>query len=340
MSTATRRDRSRGSEREALSALLGEVFAGRYRLLEPLGLDGGSRVFRARDDILARDVAVKVFRADPRDASDPPRRLAAAHVLTGLDHPSLVTLYDAHLGRDGRGFLVMELIKGPTLRQHLDQDGPLPSDAAAGVLRDIARGLATVHEAGIVHQRLRSSNTLLRPLRDGSRPFAAVLSDFGVTDLLERAARADGLDLTVDTAEYLPPERVHGEGARPASDIYSLGLLMLEALTAERPLSGGLVQDLLLDPLAYDPEIPTTFGYGWELLLTAMTARDPDARPTASEVAALAAELHDLPEPTPAAVITTDSPEPVPALRAVRQTRDVVARKRRPALWTWVTHYH
>ncbi|MFY0100090.1 hypothetical protein ABTQ08_21740, partial [Acinetobacter baumannii] len=79
-----------------------------------------------------------------------------------------------------------------------------------------------------------------------------------------------------------------GEEPRLASDIYALGQLAMEALTAERPLGGGAVQELLLAPLDYDPEIPTRFGYGWELLLTAMTDPNPDARPTAVEVAELA----------------------------------------------------
>ena len=328
---------------------LGGAFAGRYRLIEPLGSDREGTVYRARDDVLARDVAVKVFPLDPDEVAHPRRRLAAARILTALDHPSLVTLYDAHLTREGHGYLVMELIPGPTLRQHLDDHGALAPDFAAGLLQDVAEGLAAIHEVGIVHQHLESSNVLLRPERAAPRPFTAVLADFGVTQVLgARPATAQ----THPDAEYLPPERLHGEKATPASDIYALGLLAQEMLTAEGPLSGGAMQELVLGPLDYDPEVPQGFGYGWEVLLTAMTDPNPAGRPTAGEVADLARELRSgpVPEDSPAvAAVSADSTavaavtaeaEPVTALRAVNQARATSARRRRPPLWAWVTHYH
>lgn len=317
---------------------LGDVFAGRYRLLGPLGSGAAGPVYRARDDVLARDVAVTAFRMDPTDAADPPRRLAGARMLTALDHPSLVTLYDAHLGRDGTGYLVTELVNGPSLREHLDEEGPLDTELAAALLNDIAHGLAAVHDLGIVHRHLTSSNTFLRPLRNAGRPFSAVLADFGVTHLL---GGDDGpLDpaASAHAAHYLPPELLDGGAPSAASDVYALGLLALETLTGERPLSGGPMQELLLAPLSYDPEIPASVGFGWQVLLTAMTDPDPAARPTAAEVADLAAELHGGsgvagPSPSP------DDREPVAALHAVDQTRQTAARHRRPAVWAWVTHY-
>ncbi|WP_191966692.1 serine/threonine-protein kinase [Microbacterium testaceum] len=319
---------------------LGGAFSGRYRLIEPLGSDVEGTVYRARDDVLARDVAVKIFPLDPVEASRPRRRLAAARILTALDHPSLVTLYDAHLTHEGHGYLVMEFIPGPTLRQHLDAHGALAPDFAAGLLRDTADGLAAIHAVGIVHQHLESSNVLLRPERAASRPYTAVLADFGVTQVL--GARPTSAQTHPD-AEYLPPERLHGEPATPASDIYALGLLAEEMLTADGPLSGGAMQELVLAPLDYDPEVPKGFGYGWEVLLTAMTDPDPAARPTAAEVSDLARELEgraagaatESAEATPA---VADAPELVTALRAVHQARATSVRRRSP-LWAWVTHY-
>lgn len=321
---------------------LGDVFTRRYRLIERLP-EGGGRLFRARDEILARDVAVKVFEVDPAAAPDSRRRLAGARMLTALDHPALVTIYDAHVGHGGEGYLVMEFIHGPTLRRHLEQRGPLAPALAAAILRDVALGLAAIHDLGIVHRHLTAENVLLRPLRNAGRPFRGVLADFGVTHLLgERLA-----DTPVDDREYLPPERLRGEEPHAASDIYALGQLAMEALTAERPLGGGAVQEILLAPLGYDPEIPTRFGYGWELLLTAMTDPDPDARPTAVDVAELAIELAEGSAPTPeAGSAEADDPdetaagaEPVAALRAVHQARETAARRRRPPIWAWVTHY-
>ena len=314
---------------------LGGAFAGRYRLVERLGADRQGTVYRARDDVLARDVAVKVFPLDPDEVAHPRRRFAAARILTALDHPSLVTLYDAHLTHEEHGFLVMELIPGPTLRQHLDDHGSLTPDLAAGLLHDIADGLAVIHAVGIVHQHLESSNVLLRPERAASRPFTAVLADFGVTQVLgARPATAQ----THPDAGYLPPERLRGGPATPASDIYALGLLAEEMLTADGPLSGGAMQELVLAPLDYDPEVPRDFGYGWEVLLTAMTDPDPEGRPTAIEVAELARELRGVSTQAEAAGAPAGA-EPVTALRAVHQTRETTARRRRPPLWAWVTHY-
>ena len=343
---------------------LGDVFARRYRLIERLGADRDGDVFRARDDILARDVAVKAFRVEPQGGADPRHLLARARVLTALDDPSLVTLYDADLARDGQGYLVMEFINGPTLREHLDTGGPLPAGLAAAILRDVAQGLATIHELGIIHPQLTSSKVLLRPRRNAARPFRAILTDFGVTGLL--GAHVDATTIPVASA-YLPPERLRGDAPDAASDVYALGLLAVEALTGERPLSGGPVQEFLLAPLSYDPEIPTRFGYGWEVLLTAMTDPDPRARPTAAEAADLAAELYaagrpgaerpegEVPEADIAAAAGATAAgaasagasaaepsidaEPVTALRAVHQTQQTVARRRRPAVWAWVTHY-
>jgi len=318
---------------------LGGAFAGRYRLIAPLGSDREGTVYRARDDVLARDVAVKIFPLDADVVAHPRRRFASARTLTALDHPSLVTLYDAHLTREGHGYLVMELIPGPTLRQHLDDRGALDPDLVAALLHDVAEGLAAIHEVGIVHQHLESSNVLLRPERAAARPFTAVLADFGVTQVL--GARPAAAQAPPD-AEYLPPERWHGEAATPASDIYALGLLAQEMLTAEGPLSGGAIQELVLGPLDYDPEVPKGFGYGWEVLLTAMTDPDPEGRPTASEVADLARELQGATAPADsvAAAAVRIEAEPVTALRAVHQARETSARRRRPPLWAWVTHYH
>lgn len=333
------RERPMGpSEKSALPSL-GGAFAGRYRLIEHLASNREGSVFRARDDILARDVAVKIFPLDPSEAEHPRRRLAAARILTALDHRSLVTLYDAHLTREGHGYLVMEFIPGPTLRQHLDQHGALAPDLAAALLGDIAEGLAAIHEVGIVHQHLESSNVLLRPERNAVRPFTAVLADFGVTQVL--GARPASVDAHPD-AEFLPPERLHGQIATAASDIYALGMLAQEMLTAERPLTGGPMQELVLGPLDYDPEIPKGFGYAWEVLLTAMTDPDPEGRPTASEVADLAGELEGG-RATAVPTVADEVPaaaEPVTALRAVNQARETSARRRRPPLWAWVTHYH
>lgn len=329
-------------EKDAAASLLPDlsgVFAGRYRVQAPLGPRGhDGHAFRARDDILLRDVVVTVFPVDPVGASDPPRRLQGARALTTLDHPFLVTLYDAHLSADGRGYLVTELIDGPSLRELLDDDGPLRPDAAAALVEDLARALAAVHEVGIVHHHLTSSRILLRPVRHPGRRFIAVLADFGVTHLLAGAPA----ETPEDDDDYLAPEQVRGEIPGAASDIYALGLLAVEALTGESPVLGGAAQHLVLAPLDFDPVIPSRFGPGWEVLLTAMTDPDPARRPTADEVVGVVTELRrGAPAIEPvvpvAEVAVPIDGEPVSALHAVGQARETVVRRRSP-IWAWVTH--
>ncbi|MEV7874211.1 serine/threonine-protein kinase [Microbacterium sp. NPDC089188] len=340
----------------ALPAGLATVFAGRYRVAGPLGRRGiDGHVFRARDDILARDVVVKVFPLDPATATEPPRRLEGARVLAALDHPALITLYDAHLGRDGRGYLVTEFINGPSLRERLDDGGPLAPLLVAGLIEDLARGLDAVHEVGIVHHHLTSSHILLRPVRNAHRPFVAVLADFGVAHLLSGGAGAAVDDASTDDEDYLPPEQLRGEAPGAAADIYALGLLAVEALTGESPVLGGAAQHVLLAPLDFDPVIPSRFGYGWEVLLTAMTDPDPARRPSAADVVAVAVELRQgadgggaipVPDVSSSGVGPESDPEskpvpesePVPALRAVTQSREATTRRRRPPIWAWVTH--
>ncbi|WP_298873853.1 serine/threonine-protein kinase [uncultured Microbacterium sp.] len=322
---------------------LGAVFAGRYRLLQPLGRRGTEgHVFRARDDILARDVVLKVFPLEPAADSEPPRRLEGARVLAALDHPSLVTLYDAQLARDGRGYLVTEFIDGPTLRERLDSEGPLPASSAATLVEDLARGLAAVHAVGIVHHHLTSSHIVLRPVRHPNRPFVGILADFGVAHLLAGGAGTTVGDTVAEDEDYLPPEQLRGDVPGAAADIYALGLLAVEALTGESPVLGGEVQHVVLAPLDFDPVIPSRFGYGWEVLLTAMTEPDPDRRPSAAEVAAVAAELREGTESRDG-VLDPDAPlesesEPVSALHAVAQSRESATRRRRPPIWAWVRH--
>ncbi len=274
----------------------GDILGGRYILRERIGAGGMGRVFRARDEVLARDVAIKIFHLDGGDDPAPIRRLAEARALAALDHPSLVTLYDARLGAGDHVYLVMELIEGPSLRRRIE-DGPIPVAEVAGFVRDLAGALAVVHEAGIVHRDVKPSNVLLRPVRGREVPFEAVLADFGVAHLID-ATRLTTPGTVIGTAAYLAPEQVRGEAPRAESDVYALGLLAIEALTRLSPFGAGTLQESVLARLARQPEVPAGFGYEWRSLLTAMTATDPDARPRAADVARRAAELApDAPAP-------------------------------------------
>jgi eukaryotic-like serine/threonine-protein kinase len=291
----------------------GELLGGRYRLIERVGSGGMGRVYRARDEILGRDVAVKLFHSDGIDPADEHRKISEAKLLASLNHPSLVTLFDAHVEQGDRSFLVMEFVDGPTLR-HRILEGPIDVADAVAMTRDLASGLEAVHEAGIVHRDIKPSNVMMRPASGGGRTFHAVLADFGVAHLAD-ATRHTSPGTVIGTAAYLAPEQVRGEQPMPASDVYALGLLLIEALTGRHPFGEGSMQETLLARLARAPEVPGTLGYRWKSLLTAMTAFDPTARPTAAEVVERAEHLGaaveggDITQATPSVL---ESTQPVP----------------------------
>lgn len=232
---------------------------------------------------------MKLFSIDATDQVASQRRNAEALALAALDHPSLVTLYDAHIGAADHAFLVMELVPGPTLRERMDQ-GPLDGQELAAWLNQIAAGLAAVHAAGIVHRDIKPANVLLRPTGDAEAPFEAVLADFGIAHLVD-AARLTAPGAIMGTAAYLAPEQVRGEATGPASDVYSLGLVVLEALTQRHPFDTDSLQNTIVGRLSSAPAIPGALGYGWKSLISAMTTIDPSARLSASEVADRASRL-------------------------------------------------
>lgn len=304
----------------------GELLAGRYRLIERIGAGGMGRVYRARDELLGRDVALKLFFQGEGGEADAARRASEARVLASLNHPCLVTLYDAQVTAADQAYLVMELIDGPTLR-HVIEDGPIDPSDVARLLQDLAGGLAAVHRAGVVHRDVKPSNVLLRS-EPGSRPlYRAVLADFGVAHLVD-GGRLTTPGTVIGTAAYLAPEQVHGGEPTTASDVYALGLLTLEALSRLHPFGTHSAPATLLARLSREPEMPADLGERWRDLLTAMTAREPDDRPSAEEVEERAAQLGPLGDlrasarrearetPTPTRVMAAAADEPTVALHA------------------------
>ncbi|MGN6326670.1 serine/threonine-protein kinase [Pseudolysinimonas sp.] len=254
--------------------------AGRYRIVDRLGDGGMARVYRAHDETLGRDVALKVFRQELASADDLARQRAEVRLLARLAHPSLVTLFDAVADADGRGVLVMEYVPGSDLRTRL-ADGPLPAAAVAALGADVARALDYIHGRGIVHRDVAPGNILL-PDADGSAA-AAKLTDLGIARLVDDA-KITATGSVIGTAGYMSPEQVQGVAVTPTTDVYALGLVLLECLTGRREFPGNAVEAAAAR-LARDPVVPETVPAAWRDLLTRMTARDPGARPSASSVA-------------------------------------------------------
>ena len=264
---------------------------GRYRLGECVGEGGMARVYRAEDVALGRTVAIKLIRPGVDGASSE-RARSEMTVLASLNHPSLVTLFDARLIPGQPEYLVMEFVDGPTLSSRLAERDPLPPDAVAHLGAELAEALHVVHQAGVVHRDIKPSNVLLSPAQlPGARP-RAKLADFGIAYLLD-ASRLTSPGLVVGTVAYLAPEQIRGGEPAPASDVYSLGLVLLEALTGERahPHGGGMAAAVAR--VENPPTIPAALDPRWRDLLTRMMDTEPENRPTAAEVAATASTLTD-----------------------------------------------
>ena len=254
------------------------VFGGRYRVTGTLGHGGMASVYRAVDEQLGREVAVKVFRIGAVDHGERARAEAEIQTLAALRSPSLVTLYDAALDDvDGDSYLVMELVPGSDLDTRL-REGPLDTTTTARMGAQVAEGLAAVHAQGIVHRDVKPANVLLES--DGEH---VKLADFGIA-LLRDAARVTGTGTVIGTAAYIAPEQVLGREITGQADVYALGLMLLQSLTGTRPFPGTAVESATAR-LTRGPEIDQHLPTAWRTLLHVMTAQDPAERPTAAEAA-------------------------------------------------------
>jgi hypothetical protein len=258
------------------------VLHDRYRLGEPIGRGGASVVLRARDELLGRDVAVKVFTARATEPGDLRAQEGEARMLAAMNHHGLVTLLDAGIDltfpEAPQVYLVLELVQGSDLRSRL-RSGPLAPLDVGYLGFDLAGALAYVHRHGIIHRDVKPANVLLSGL--GTGRVRGKLADFGIALMRARAGRPE--EQTTGTAAYLSPEQVDGEPLTPATDVYSLGLVLLEALTGH-PAYTGTVLEAALARLERAPEIPGAVPDELTGLLRAMTARRPADRPTPDAV--------------------------------------------------------
>lgn len=260
----------------------GEVLDDRFEIGPLLGSGGSADVHAAWDRVERIPVAVKLYVRPARLH----RYEDEVSVLAALDHPGIVALLGTGLSA-GRPFAVLQLVDGPSLREHL-MSGPLhPRDVALLGAR-LGNALAHVHAKGLVHRDVKPGNVLL------DHHGHPRLADFGLARLVEGA----GVTATgniVGTAAYMAPEQVRGRDVGAAADVYSLGLVLLEAVTGRREFDGDMVESAVAR-LHRDPRVPPTVPHLLAEVLVELTAPQPAWRPTAagasSALIRVAADLH------------------------------------------------
>ncbi|MEP6478481.1 MAG: serine/threonine-protein kinase [Rhodoglobus sp.] len=263
------------------------VLRGRYRLGERLAAGGMGAVFRATDERLGREVAVKVLRAVPSGTDGAPKQEDEVNFLAGLNHHGLVTLLDAGVERTVSGteyiYLVMELVEGLDLARRLEGGALSPREVAYFGM-DTAEALDYIHERGVVHRDIKPANLLVVSYSDDEMRPRVKLADFGIATLAGSSVAAPSDSPSAfGTAAYLSPEQVAGEPVGTASDIYSLGLVLLECLTGALAFEGEPVESAVAR-LVLGPGIPESIPAGWRVLLASMTAREPGNRPAARDL--------------------------------------------------------
>lgn len=258
----------------------GKKLAGRYLLLEILGSGGMGTVWRAGDETLGREVAVKELRFDAEygDALREEactRAVREAQAAARLRHPGIITVHDAFL-EDGRPWIVMQLLDGASLDKVLERQGPLPPERAARIGAEMLAALEVAHAEGILHRDIKPANIFLTA--NGQ----AVLTDFGIATV-EGQATITRSGMLVGSPGHIAPERLRGERAGPQSDLWSLAGTLYRLVEGRAPFPGDSHVAVLAAVLTGDPVPPVRAG---ELgpLLVHMLARDPLARPEPSVV--------------------------------------------------------
>ena len=257
--------------------MIGRLISGRYRLIAPLGDGGMATIWRAVDEQLDREVAVKLLR--PQFSSDPgfaARFKLEARSAGGLSHPNIVSVYDYGTdGEDGEQFIVMELVEGRDLSGVLRERGSLSTDDAARIAIAVASALEAAHRKGIVHRDVKPGNILITD--DGD----VKVTDFGIARAVAEASMTV-TGTTLGSVHYFSPEQARGDEVTGASDVYSLAIVLFEMLTGRRPFEADSAAAVALKRLNEDPPRPADLGHpvpaGLEAILMRGLARDPADR--------------------------------------------------------------
>jgi eukaryotic-like serine/threonine-protein kinase len=255
------------------------LIADRYALAVPIGQGGMGVVWRARDTLLGREVAIKEVRLpatipDSERSSLRARVLREARAAARLNHPGAVTLYDV-INEQGHAFIVMELINAPTLAQVVAKQGPLDPVPVARIGAQVAAALAAAHQAGIVHRDVKPANVMA--VGDGAR-----LTDFGIARV-KGDPKLTSTGLIVGSPAYMAPEQASGAAAGPEADLWGLGATLYYAVEGRPPFERDGQIAVLTAVVNDQPRAPRRAG-PLGPVIAALLSKDPERRPDAADL--------------------------------------------------------
>ncbi|HWO10686.1 MAG TPA: serine/threonine-protein kinase, partial [Polyangiaceae bacterium] len=271
-----------------MSALLKAPDLIKYELLEEIGHGGMATVFRARDRRLGREVAIKIIHRHLRDNPEVAERFAReATAVAKLRHPNIVEVYDVSDADEAERYLVVELVRGMTLRDRLRNEGPLGPEIAAAVACEVGAGLEHAHHQGVIHRDVKPENVLIEivppehPLK-GERPSVHVkLTDFGIAKLLD----VQGVTSTgqvLGSPAHMAPEQIDGRAVDARTDVFALGVLLYEAMAGKLPFCGEHPAQVLRKVLDGDflplERHDAKIGARYSRLIARALSRDPAER--------------------------------------------------------------
>lgn len=267
-----------------MSITNGQLLGGRYELGDVIGYGGMADVYTATDTLLGRDVAIKMMRVDlARDDAFVERFRREAQNAAKLNHSSIVAVFDTGETDTGMGtvpYIVMELVRGETLRDILRREGTIEPNRAAGILAPVCDALDFSHRAGIIHRDIKPANIMITSTGD------VKVMDFGIARALGDTTSMTQTAAVIGTAQYLSPEQARGKPADGRSDTYAVGCVLYECVTGEPPFVGETplsvayqhVQDMPDSPSAHIPELGAAESTAVDSVVLTAMAKDPAER--------------------------------------------------------------
>lgn len=310
---------------------MSEILNGRYRLDKKLGQGGMAIVFQATDLMLERTIAIKILRkAFSSSISFQERFKEEARAAANLTHPNIVTVHDFGLDQD-RLFIVMEHVPGTDLKAMIKENGPLPIPQASRLFVQACAGIGYAHRAGLVHCDIKPHNMLVTP------DLRVKVTDFGIARAMASVKHDEQTKAIWGSPAYFSPEQAAGRAPSPASDVYSLGVVLYEMLTGELPFMDSTPQDLALlhryepapSPRHINPEISPALE---EIILKVLSKEASSRYRTADQLGRIVISFTELDRE---AYLIEEAPSeepPDPALEAIK----ALETKRVPRGWLTV----